>query len=473
MQDDASTRNTGDNVPVFSVTEVSGLVKSTVEGAFAHVRIRGEVSGFKRAASGHLYFALKDENAVMDGVCWRSTAGRLAIDPEDGMEVIATGRITTYAGRSKYQLVVESLELAGEGALLKLLEERRRKLAAEGLFDEDGKKDLPFLPDVIGVVTSPTGSVIRDILHRLADRFPRHVLVWPALVQGDGAAEQIARGIRGFNELEGGDIPRPDILIVARGGGSLEDLWAFNEEIVVRAVAESEIPLISAVGHETDWTLIDLAADVRAPTPTAAAEMAVPVRIDVMAQVADLQARSLRGLRRTLDTAKRDVSAAARGLPNLRRAVEEASQRLDDWSDRLGNALRVGLRQRRARVPQRLPKPDRLVAEGRRRLSRETQDLQRSAQAVIRRKRQALEIQAKLLESYSYERVLDRGFALVTATDGAAITSVVQVHAGEEVTIQLSDGKAAARIAGGPPAVPKRKRTTKKSTDDDGQGSLL
>ncbi len=473
MQDAPSTHNTGDNVPVFSVTEVSGLVKTTVEGAFAHVRIRGEISGFKRAASGHLYFALKDESAVLDGVCWRSTAGRLPIDPEDGMEVIATGRITTYAGRSKYQLVVESLELAGEGALLKLLEERKRKLAAEGLFDEKRKQDIPFLPDVIGVVTSPTGSVIRDILHRLADRFPRHVLVWPALVQGDGAAEQIARGIRGFNELGSGDVPRPDLVIVARGGGSLEDLWAFNEEIVVRAAADSAIPLISAVGHETDWTLIDLAADLRAPTPTAAAEIAVPVRVEVMAQVADLQARSFRGLRRTLDGAKRDVAAAARGLPNLRRTVEEASQRLDDWSDRLGNALRVGLRQRGARVPQRIPRPDRLVAEGQRRLAGEAQDLKRAMLEVVRRKRQVLDIQTKLLESFSYERVLDRGFALVTDADGAAVTSISDVGVGDDVTIQLSDGKTAARIAGGAPIVPKKKQSKKKPSGDDGQGSLL
>ena len=279
MSDDASTLTSGGNVPVFSVTEVSGLVKSTVENAFDRVRIRGEISGFKRAASGHLYFALKDENALIDGVSWRTTAARMSLNPEDGMEVIATGRITTYPGRSKYQIVVDSMELAGEGALLKLLDDRKRKLTAEGLFDDARKRDLPMLPTVIGVVTSPTGSVIRDILHRLADRFPRHVLVWPVLVQGDGAAAQVAAAIRGFNALEeGGPVPRPDLLIVARGGGSLEDLWAFNEEAVVRAAAESTIPLISAVGHETDWTLIDLAADMRAPTPTAAAEMAVPVR---------------------------------------------------------------------------------------------------------------------------------------------------------------------------------------------------
>ena len=267
------------NLPEHSVSELSEAIKRTLEGRFERVRVRGEISGFKRAASGHLYMALKDENAVLDAVCWRGLAGRLTVAPEDGLEVVATGRITSYPGRSKYQIVIESLELAGEGALLKLLEERRKKLAAEGLFDPERKRPPPFLPTVIGVVTSPTGAVIRDILHRLSDRFPRRVLVWPVLVQGKGAAEQVAAAIEGFNRLEpDGPVPRPDLIIVARGGGSLEDLWAFNEEVVVRAAAGSRIPLISAVGHETDTTLIDHAADLRAPTPTAAAEMAVPVR---------------------------------------------------------------------------------------------------------------------------------------------------------------------------------------------------
>ena len=255
-------------MPEFSVGELSQAVKRTIEGTFERVRVRGEVSGFKRAASGHLYMALKDEEAVLDAVCWRGMAARLALVPEDGLEVIATGRLTTYPGRSKYQIVIEQVELAGEGSLLKLLEERRHKLAAEGLFDAARKQALPFLPEVIGVVTSPTGAVIRDILHRLADRFPRPVLVWSVRVQGDGAAAEIAAAIDGFNALEaGGPVPRPDLLIVARGGGSLEDLWAFNEEVVVRAAAASAIPLISAVGHETDTTLIDFAADHRAPTP--------------------------------------------------------------------------------------------------------------------------------------------------------------------------------------------------------------
>ena len=279
------------NLPEFTVSEISQAVKRTIEGAFGRVRVRGEVSGFKRAASGHLYMSLKDEAAVLDAVCWRGTASRLAFPPEDGLEMVFTGQLTTYPGRSKYQLVIEEVEPAGEGALMALLEKRRKALAAEGLFDDARKQELPFLPELIGVVTSPTGAVIRDILHRLADRFPRHVLIWPVAVQGTEAAAQIAAAITGFNRLApGGPVPRPDLLIVARGGGSLEDLWAFNEEIVVRAAAASEIPLISAVGHETDTTLIDFAADTRAPTPTAAAEMAVPVRAELAMTVSDLGA---------------------------------------------------------------------------------------------------------------------------------------------------------------------------------------
>lgn len=298
---DISPNPTG-NVAEFTVTELSQALKRTVEENFSWVRVRGEVSGFKRAASGHLYMTLKDENAVLDAVCWKGVAARLGIAPEDGLEIIATGKLTTYPGRSKYQIVIDSMELAGEGALLKLLEDRRKKLAAEGLFDESRKRPLPFLPEVIGVVTSPTGAVIRDILHRLRDRFPRHVLVWPVLVQGKGAAEQVAAAIKGFNAIRsGGAVPRPDLLIVARGGGSLEDLWAFNEEIVVRAAAASEIPMISAVGHETDTTLIDFASDRRAPTPTAAAEIAVPVRAELQADILNFERRMVGASARMLE----------------------------------------------------------------------------------------------------------------------------------------------------------------------------
>ena len=329
----------GDNHPVFSVSELSQSLKRVVEDAFAHVRVRGEVSRLTLARSGHIYVTLKDENAVLDGVCWKGNAARLAVYPEEGMEVIVTGRLSTYGGRSSYQIVIEQVELAGEGALLKLLEDRRKKLLAEGLFDEERKQPLPTLPGVIGVVTSPTGAVIRDILHRLRDRFPCHVLLWPANVQGDGAAESIAAAIDGFNTLAPvGAVPRPDLLIIARGGGSLEDLWAFNEEVLVRAAAESDIPLISAVGHETDTTLIDFAADQRAPTPTAAAEMAVPVRGDLLAQTADQGVRLMRAMHRTFGDFEKDVAGLARGIPEPGRIADEASQRLDDRLERLERA---------------------------------------------------------------------------------------------------------------------------------------
>src|SRR5580658_2533674 len=281
------------NLPEFTVSELSAALKRRIEESFSYVRVRGEISGFKRHSSGHCYLALKDAEAVLDAVCWRGTALRLQVKPEDGMEVVCTGRLTTFPGRSKYQLVIESMELAGIGALLKILEERRKRLAAEGLFAAERKKKLPFLPRVIGVITSPSAAVIRDILHRLGDRFPRHVLLWPVAVQGEGAAEQVVAAIEGFNRLTpGGRVPRPDLLIVARGGGSLEDLMAFNEESVVRAAAASLIPLISAVGHETDTTLIDFASDMRAPTPSAAAELAVPVLTDLNSQLADFARRA-------------------------------------------------------------------------------------------------------------------------------------------------------------------------------------
>src|SRR5258705_4092090 len=325
------------NVAEFTVSELSAALKRTVEDNFGYVRVRGEISGYKGPhGSGHVYFALKDQTAKIDGVIWKGVFGRMRIKPEEGMEVIVTGKLTTYPNRSSYQIIVETLEPAGLGALMALLEERKRKLAAEGLFDEARKQLLPFLPEGIGVVTSPTGAVIRDILHRLADRFPRHVIVWPVKVQGDGSAEQVAAAIRGFNALPAdGRIRRPDVLIVARGGGSLEDLWSFNEEIVVRAAAESMIPLISAVGHETDITLIDFAADKRAPTPTAAAEMAVPVRADMLLQVDSLARRSLVGWRRTQDTRRTELRAAARALPDADDLLALARQRLDHAAARL------------------------------------------------------------------------------------------------------------------------------------------
>ncbi|MGQ3360029.1 MAG: exodeoxyribonuclease VII large subunit, partial [Phreatobacter sp.] len=339
------------NTPEISVSDLSAAIKRTVEDAFGYVRLRGEVSGFKGpSASGHCYFRLKDEGAAIEAVIWKGTYGRLKFKPQEGLEVIATGRVTTFPGSSKYQVVIESLEPAGVGALMALLEERRKKLAAEGLFDAARKRPLPYLPEVIGVVTSPTGAVIRDILHRLEDRFPRTVLVWPVRVQGEGSAAEVAAAIRGFNAIgPDDDLPRPDVIIVARGGGSLEDLWGFNEEIVVRAAAESAIPLISAVGHETDTTLIDFAADRRAPTPTAAAEMAVPVRADLVAETLGLGRRLGLAIARGMEGRRTELRAAARALPDAERLLATARQRLDTAGERLPNALAANASAHRTR----------------------------------------------------------------------------------------------------------------------------
>jgi exodeoxyribonuclease VII large subunit len=470
---------TSHNLPVFTVSEISQAVKHTVEDTFQWVRIRGEISGFKRAASGHLYFALKDADAVIDGVCWRGTAGRLAIKPEDGMEIVATGRLTTYPGRSKYQVVVDHMELAGEGALLKLLEDRRRKLEAEGLFAPERKRDIPYLPDVIGVVTSPTGAVIRDILHRLADRFPVHVLIWPVLVQGDAAAGQIAAAIQGFGDIQaGGPVPRPDVVIVARGGGSLEDLWAFNEEAVVRAITDCPIPVISAIGHETDTTLADFAADRRAPTPTAAAEMAVPVRLDLLAQVMEDGRRIASAVSRRLADHRRHLDATARALPNPARMLQEQAQRLDDWTDRLGHSLGAGLERRRARLTGAaagLTRPDKIIQMEAGRLASEARALKAAGRAAVDQARNRLTQASALLESYSYQRVLDRGFALVTDPDGAPVTSVKGLKTGDRLDLRLRDGTRPVTVAGNA-APAKEKAPGKPKTDkpDNGrQGQLL
>jgi exodeoxyribonuclease VII large subunit len=348
-----ATEAPGDNAAAFSVSELAMRLKRTVEDAFGYVRVRGEISGWKRAASGHCYLCLKDDKAVLDGVLWKANAAALPFRPEDGIEVVATGKLTTYPGRSRYQIVIDRLELAGQGALMALLDKRRRALAAEGLFDEGRKKKLPFQPRVIGVVTSPTGAVIRDILHRLADRCPCHVIVWPVPVQGEGAAAQIAAAVRGFDALpEGGPIARPDLVIIARGGGSIEDLWAFNEEEVVRAVAASSIPIISAVGHETDTTLCDFAADVRAPTPTAAAEIAVPVRGDLLGQLRELGFRIERCARRSLDRSGEQLEASLRRWPAKEALLAPQRQRLDDLAERLPRALRTELSHARAALGQ-------------------------------------------------------------------------------------------------------------------------
>jgi exodeoxyribonuclease VII large subunit len=442
-----------DNLPIFSVSEIAGALKAAIEGAFPLVRVRGEISGFKRAASGHVYFALKDADAVLNAVAWRGAAGRLGLAPEDGMDVIATGRVTTYPGRSQYQLVVERLELAGQGALLKLLEERKKKLAAEGLFLPERKKKIPYLPEVIGVVTSPTGAVIRDILHRLEERFPRRVLLWPVRVQGEGAAEEIAEAISGFNRLpEGGRIPRPDVLIVARGGGSIEDLWAFNEEIVVRAAAASDIPLISAVGHETDTTLIDFAASLRAPTPTAAAEMAVPVRAELWARVGESESRLRAGVQRLAADKTTRLADLSRALLRLPALVEERAQRLDEWSERLSHGLRVGLERQTARFRElavRLASPIERVVRAEGALAAEVRALKSATQAAFRAADARFAHAGALLESVSYRNVLKRGYAVVRREEGPALSQAAAIHKGDRLTLEFHDGSAGAVATSG------------------------
>ena len=493
MTEADTTLADGDNRPIFTVGELSQALKRVVEGEFAWVSVRGEVSGFKRAASGHLYFALKDAEAVLDAVCWRGVAGRLGIAPEDGLEVVATGKISTYPGRSRYQIVVERLELSGAGALLALLEARKKALADEGLFDEARKRELPYLPETVGVVTSPTGAVIRDILHRVRDRFPRRVLVWPVTVQGAGAAEEIAAAIEGFNCLDaGGPVPRPDVLIVARGGGSLEDLWAFNEEVVVRAAAASAIPLISAVGHETDVTLIDLAADRRAPTPTAAAEMAVPVRADLLERIQSLEHRLGASLRRQIAERRARIDGLGRGLPAARDRLTTASQRLDDWSERLSRGVKGRLGTERQTVDRLRPlRPRQLLALKRQQLAHASQNLSaervsarigqarrsadllaerlsRAGQAALRERVARIETAARLLEGYSYRGVLARGYAVVRDERERPVTRAAQVKSGTALSLEFHDGRTAARAAGKP-----KPRKSTPDEDDNGQGSLL
>jgi len=490
------------NAPEFTVSELSSALKRTVEDAYGHVRVRGEISGFRGAhSSGHCYFALKDENAKIEAVIWKSALYRMRFKPQEGLEVIATGKLTTYPGSSKYQIVIEALEPAGIGALMALMEERKKKLAAEGLFDEARKQLLPWLPEVIGVVTSPTGAVIRDILHRLEDRFPRRVLVWPVKVQGEGSAEQIAAAIRGFNALpEGGRIPRPDVLIVARGGGSLEDLWSFNEEIVVRAAADSIIPLISAVGHETDITLIDFAADKRAPTPTAAAEMAVPVRSELLAEVESLARRKTLCWQRGQEGRRNELRAAARALPAANELLAIPRQRLDAAAGALPRCLRASTHahfRRFAATSARLTvrvlhgqvaqAQHRLLVSGER-LTLSTRSLLRSrrdryaglearlkasklANAQAQRQRIARERErterladrarralvtilhrldarvghsGKLLAALSYRSVLARGFALVRDEAGHPVHAAADVGPAARLELEFCDGRVAA-----------------------------
>jgi exodeoxyribonuclease VII large subunit len=490
------------NSPEFTVSELSSALKRTVEDAYGHVRVRGEISGFRGPhSSGHCYFALKDEGAKIEAVIWKGVHSRMRFKPQEGLEVIATGKLTTYPGSSKYQIVIEAIEPAGIGALMALMEERKRKLSAEGLFDEARKQLLPWLPEVIGVVTSPTGAVIRDILHRLQDRFPRRVLVWPVKVQGDGSAEQVAAAIRGFNALpEGGRIPRPDLLIVARGGGSLEDLWSFNEEIVVRAAAESMIPLISAVGHETDITLIDFAADKRAPTPTAAAEMAVPVRAELFVEVSALARRTMLCWQRAQEGRRNELRAAVRALPAASELLAIPRQRLDGAGAALPRGLKANthahfrrfaassakltlgvLHAQVSHAAQRLTINSERLTHGARSLVRRRRDrfagleirlkasklsnAQAQRQAIARqrertvrlaeRARRALSIalqrlQARvghsnqLLAALSYRSVLARGFALVRDEQGLPVHAAAAIGPGARLDLEFSDGRVGA-----------------------------
>ena len=415
-----ATEAPGDNAPALSVSELSAALKRSVEDGFGHVRVRGEISGYKRVGSGHCYFTLKDDGACIDAVIWRGQAASVRFQPEDGIEVIATGRLTTYPARSRYQIVVERLELAGQGALMALLDKRRRALAAEGLFDDERKRPLPFAPRTIGVVTSPTGAVIRDIIHRLEDRFPTHVILWPVPVQGEGAADKIAAAIAGFNALPA----PPDLLIVARGGGSIEDLWAFNEEIVVRAVAGSNIPTISAVGHETDTTLTDFAADRRAPTPTAAAEMAVPVRADLLGQVRELGARAERCARRTAERSAEQLQALLRHWPEREALLAPQQQRLDDLAERLPRALRGRL--------------DRARGE----LGRAGGALRPALlESAHRRAKERLDALWRVALLAHPNRPLERGYARVEDRDRRTIMSAAAAREAKRLRLIFQDGE--------------------------------
>jgi exodeoxyribonuclease VII large subunit len=483
-----SAAETLSNSPEFTVSELSSALKRTVEDTYGHVRVRGEISGFRGPhSSGHCYFALKDDSAKIEAVIWKGVHGRMRFKPQEGLEVIATGKLTTYPGSSKYQIVIEAIEPAGVGALMALMEERKKKLAAEGLFDEARKQLLPWLPEVIGVVTSPTGAVIRDILHRLEDRFPRRVLVWPVRVQGEGSAEQIAAAIHGFNALEdGGRIPKPDLLIVARGGGSLEDLWSFNEEIVVRAAAESMIPLISAVGHETDVTLIDFAADKRAPTPTAAAEMAVPVRAELFVEVTSLERRAMLCWQRGQETRRGELRAAARALPKATELLDIPRQRLDRASAQLPRALRANAHvyeRRLSAIGGRLSVTTlrAQIDRGKEKMARLATSARRGVDLHIQQRETRLRYVSQLLNALSYKGVLERGFALVRDEHGQPLHAAANVGSAQRLSIEFADGRIGATADGSDVTTEKPKpapaKSASKRTTDFGvkkvQGDLF
>jgi exodeoxyribonuclease VII large subunit len=474
------------NVVELTVSELSNALKRTIEDGFGYVRVRGELGNVKYHSSGHVYLDLKDDKACLAGIIWRTTSPRIKIKLEAGLEVVVTGRITTYPGQSKYQIVIETLEPAGVGALMALLEERKKKLAAEGLFDAARKQLLPFLPNVIGVITSPTGAVIRDILHRLSDRFPRQVLVWPVKVQGEGSAEQVAAAIAGFNSFPLLRIPRPDVIIVARGGGSLEDLWSFNEEIVVRAAAASMIPLISAVGHETDITLIDFASDKRAPTPTAAAEMAVPVRADLITRVSALNNRQVACWQRGIENRRKELRSLARALPGRDDLFALARQRLDAVTERLPQALRVTTTRRHDRLvglSARLGASLRAntqahrthIAHDRQRLGVLQGRARVALENLLDRRDARLERAGQLLAAFSYRGVLARGFALVRGSEGQPLRNAAAISPGQHLDIEFTDGRVGALAEGSrpieqaPPPIRRRRRTA----SDPGQGSLF
>jgi len=496
------------NIVEWTVSELSAALRRTVEDAYGYVRVRGEVSGFKGPSpSGHVYFRLKDDRAVLEAVIWKGVYGRMRVRPEEGLDVVASGKLTTFAGSSKYQIVIDTLEPAGVGALMKLLEERKKKLAAEGLFDEARKQLLPFIPEVIGVVTSPTGAVIRDILHRLEDRFPRRVLVWPVRVQGETSAAEVAAAIEGFNALpEGGPLPRPDLIIVARGGGSLEDLWSFNEEIVVRAAANSLLPLISAVGHETDVTLIDFAADKRAPTPTAAAELAVPVRGELLSSLASLGARMLGCWRRNMEGRRRELAMLSRALPRDILAVPR--QQFDTLAERLPRALRANAqihhtqysrvagrlsprllggqierrRERFAVLQHRLRTSLLANAQAHRaRLARDGDRVmacgeraRRAVRGLLARHVARVERAERLLSAFSYREVLKRGFALVRDDAGRPLRAAAAVTGGMRLDIEFADGRVGAVAdAEGRPQTAQRARPLRRGGGTGGQGSLF
>ncbi len=479
MKEMSETAHTapGANLPELSVSELAQAVKRTMETTFDRVRVRGELGRVLIAKSGHLYVDLKDENATISTVMWKSNVQALTFRPEEGLEVVAEGRLSTYPGRSQYQLIAERMAPAGVGALLAQLEKLKQKLAAEGLFAPERKKPIPYLPRVIGVVTSPTGAVIRDILHRLGERFPRKVLLWPVLVQGPEAAGQVARAIAGFNAMQGA--LRPDVLIVARGGGSIEDLWAFNEEIVVRAAAASQIPLISAVGHETDTTLIDFASDLRAPTPTGAAEKAVPVRADLIQRVNTLEGRLKNGLVRGLDKRRTELRAASARLPRLETLFQIPQQRFDRASERLTASLVANTRAAQSkldRIAARL-RPEALAQDVVRRRDKLAQSAARLAPAMQRNllnHRKHLDASARMLESLSHKSVLARGFAMVHREDGALVRSAQELSPGDAVELTFADETQRAVIdparAPAPDESPKPKPKGKPGAD---QGSLF